>query len=213
MFANQVRAELRLQYPTENHMDLSKRAAERWNGMTAAEKSPYCAFREVEMLRFKHAVALYELETPLREWENAAAPSPPPGASSKNHSVFNFWSAQPHVQSNLKAQILQLEPEAAEGVSTTTTPSRTTLPAAAAASSSSGESETGNSGTAKLTQVRPTAFFRIGVVLVTLVDNSFDNRGNSSGSSCASSGEPCHRLSATSGQHASSSSAKTTLMP
>ena len=90
MFANQVRAELRLQYPTENHMDLSKRAAERWNGMTAAEKAPYCAFREVEMLRFKHAVALYELETPLGRTPRHRAHHPVPVLRTTVSSIFGL---------------------------------------------------------------------------------------------------------------------------
>ncbi len=163
MFANHIRPELRLQHPTENQMLISKRAAARWNGMTEAEKAPYVAFCAVEQLRFKHAVALYDLEAPLREWENAPAPTPPPCASKRRHSVFHFWSAQPHVRSKLKAEILQQESETAEEVSTTITPARTTLPAAAATSTPSSEAEAGNGGGSKMTQeqVRPKAYLSI----------------------------------------------------
>ena len=191
MFANHIRPELRRQHPTENQIEISKRAAARWNRMTEADKAPYVAFNAVEQLRFKHAVALYELEAPLREWENAPAPTAPPCASSTKHSVFNFWSAQPHVRSKLKAEILQQEPEAADEVSTTDTPARTTIPAAAATSTSSGEAGYGDSGTPKMTQeqVRPE----------TSGSNSFwpprltvlsENRRSSSGNVWLSSGGP-----------------------
>ena len=38
MFANHVRADLKREYPSESSMEITKRAAERWNRMSQAEK-------------------------------------------------------------------------------------------------------------------------------------------------------------------------------
>jgi hypothetical protein len=46
-------------------------------------------------LRFKHSSALYALEAPLREWENAPAPTQPAGATVKTsyNGPYTRWAA------------------------------------------------------------------------------------------------------------------------
>lgn len=148
MFSNHIRPSLVSQFPSEGPLEITNRSAERWKRMTEAEKAPYIAFHEVEQLRFKHSVALYALEAPIREWENAPAPNPPTGINS-NNGAFDLWSAEQQVRTKLRAEMLKeserLEPPPirppttkpptaaaanhAVEISTTTTPARSSPPA------------------------------------------------------------------------------------